>query len=279
MSYPRPPPSPHQLPDSDVLLDVTQGNSESCEETMNDEIYNQLYYLRTTGATPLEALHSTTFEATHSSVNRTTNIYDTGAPHDSYAAYYAAYSQNPSTSQLHSQSQSRLDPQPQVFHSVPWNFQDVSNEFTSLAMSSYDVFQQSQQDYFQHEYAPREETIIPDGGMFPIDIPLNSNSMDVHQQLSDSELAVDSPLSTLHQGVQPLHTHTEPTGGATLVPPPVRYDDEDIPRNDPSWLLKPRKHPWVQSGRAYLCPYDACQITIIQKRNKRRHNAVVHGVD
>lgn len=237
---------PPDTPSEGVLEDY-----ELSEETTIDELISQFY--QTSHSTIPQAYTPTTFIATDP-LNYATNMHTSGTPPDPFFN-----SQNSGS---------------ESFQAVPWDFESVSNEFASLATASYEALQSSQA---YPPYVPWQETMIPEDGMFPIDLPLPPSPVNVPSP------GLGVAAQPLPQDEQPMQAEsvggqTRQIGGQTLVFRNVFYDDDEIPRNDSSWLLRPHKHPWVQSSRAYLCPFDSCQITIVQRKNKRRHNAIVHGI-
>ncbi|GJJ07993.1 hypothetical protein Clacol_002200 [Clathrus columnatus] len=253
MSHPQP--SPPQT-------EFTE-NIEYEQELLNDEILNQLYYIQASAVSDSQPYASTSTYIGETNTNYATNTFNDPIQH---------------SSQVLSQSSSS----PHLFQQISWDFQDMSNQFATLATTSYATLN-AEPNYPQ--YVAWEETVVPEGGVFPIDLPIPPDDVDVDALFADSELVQSTSSEAEQQQQQPLNdsppqqaepsepmpTYIEP------VDPTYSYDDNDIPRNDESWLVRPQKHPWVQSGRAYLCPYDECYF-VVQRKNRHVHNAKMHGV-
>ncbi|GJJ16251.1 hypothetical protein Clacol_010547 [Clathrus columnatus] len=118
-----------------------------------------------------------------------------------------------------------------------WDLQEIFYEISQIAMTSYDAIRAAR-DHPQDIDIPQEEHIIPDGAVFPIDIPVIQPPIIVEPPESDPMLYLAEPANE--------HAHVGPFGGQTLVTftTSAMYDDNEIPHEDPSWSIRPETHPW-----------------------------------
>ncbi|GJJ16250.1 hypothetical protein Clacol_010546 [Clathrus columnatus] len=240
MSHPQPPP-----PQTEFTENIGYEH-----ELLNDKTLNQLYYMQALASSNPQpyASMSTYIEGTNT--NYATNIFNGPIQYPSQVL-----SQSSSSSHL--------------FRDISWDFQDMSNRLATLATTSYATLN-AEPNYPQ--YVVWGETIVPEGAVFPIDLPINPiPPFDIDASFTDSELVQSISEAKQQQPVNdspPQQAESEFTY-VKPVDPRYSYDDNDIPRNDESWLVRPQKHPWVQSGRAPMaCPQAALKrgLQLLQRK-------------
>ncbi|GJJ07994.1 hypothetical protein Clacol_002201 [Clathrus columnatus] len=230
-------------PQTDHFEDITWSDHEHLREQLNDQLLSQ--HLATGDRDATQTYASAT-----------------------YVGDYPNYATHHFTPSIHSPSS----------RGNTWDFQRMSDEFAALAAASRNTLHATRTPIPSHPrhymHTTREESVIPEGAVFPIDIPhttaTNSTSF------SNSEVGERRRNNPTPQRIRrAYYAHVDPLGGRTLVPSTVSYDDHNIPQYDSAWLIYPDQHPWIRSREAYLCHYNFCN-TIVQQRNRRNHNIRAH---